>query len=137
MQEITSLNVIEGDTIKLINDYNDTMENIYGEKPLIQKKTKSKDENDFNFEFGCEFLLSFMNSNHSNGAETADYYKYLKKRIPIFKKEVYKHLTPEDRDIIRLLDKYTMKLINESIKKNVADMKEIKNNTCYNKEIDN
>lgn len=73
--------------------------------------------------FNCEMLLTFMDKHHGGLMPSEDYYKYLKKKITDFKKNIYIKLTAEDKQIINLLDKYSMKLINESIKINIEEMK--------------
>lgn len=72
--------------------------------------------------FDCEMLLTFMDKQYGCLMPSADYYKYLKKRITEFKKNIYCNLTAEDKQIINLLDKFTIKLINDSIKINIEEM---------------
>lgn len=75
-------------------------------------------------ELECELLLSMMEKKHG-GDRGYLYWKDLKKRIPTFKKETFKDLSKEDKDLIQLLNNYTLKLINQSIKNNIEDMKAI------------
>jgi hypothetical protein len=99
MEEITHLDIIDRNPIQLKNE---------------DKADKA---------FKCQMTLTFMDNRYSKGQTTEEYYKYLKAYIPLFKKNIYNQLTPQDRTLIKLLDENTMKLINESIKINIEDMK--------------
>lgn len=94
-----------------------TQFNIIDDKPIILNEKLD------NKAFDCEMQLTFMDKQHGGLMPSADYYKYLKKRITEFKKQIYCNLTAEDKQIINLLDKYSMKLINESIKINIEEMR--------------
>ena len=72
----------------------------------------------------CELMLSYMDKTY-NSDDSIPYWKELKKRIPKFKKEVYSKLTAEEKCMLKMLDLYTMKLINQSIKDCIDDMKDI------------
>lgn len=72
--------------------------------------------------FDCEMLLTFLDKQYGGLMKSEDYYKYLKKKITEFKKQLYCNLTAEDKQIINLLDKFTIKLINDSIKINIEEM---------------
>lgn len=98
MQEITQFNIID-------------------DKPIILNEKLD------NKAFDCEMLLTFMDKSYGGLMPSADYYKYLKKRITEFKKQIYIKLTAEDKQIINLLDKYSMKLINNAIKINIEEMR--------------
>jgi len=66
-----------------------------------------------------------MNKSFNPSDESIPYLKGLKKRIPKFKKEVYSQLTAEDKCLIKMLDTYTQKLMNESIKDTIDGFKDI------------
>lgn len=74
-------------------------------------------------ELECELLLSMMEKKHGGSIDRITYWKQLKKRIPTFKKEVFNNLSKEDKHLIQLLNNYTLKLINQSIKNNIEDWK--------------
>mgnify|MGYP000442237613 CR=1 FL=1 len=84
-----------------------------------------KEEKEINKQIECEMVLCYMDKHFDTESNSIKYYKKLKKKITTFKKEVYIKLDEEDKQIILLLDKYTQKLINQSIKNNIEQMKEI------------
>ena len=97
-------------------------------KQVEPKKTNSKREtkkSNLSLKDDCDFLLLFMNKSFNPSDESIPYLKGLKKRIPKFKKEVYSQLTAEDKCLIKMLDTYTQKLMNESIKDTIDGFKDI------------
>lgn len=99
----------------------------YREKILKQQKETEKKHELWRQEIECELMLCYMDKTYNTG-DTIPYMKDLKKRIPKFKKEVYNKLTAEDKKMIEFLDKYSLKLINQSIKINIEEHKDILKN---------
>ena len=73
----------------------------------------------------CEMKLFCMESSYNSDDDKLPYWRNLKKRLPKFKKEVFKNLSKEDIDMIYLLSNFKMKVINQSIKNNIEDHKKI------------
>ena len=100
------------DEIKLSNEENESIMELSTNEIDETPKPKTKQQK-------CEDMLYSM-----AGFMDMDFYKKLKKRMPTFKKEIYKTLTKEDKQLIILFDTFTQKLINQAIKANIEEIKQ-------------
>lgn len=100
------------DEIQLSNEENESIMELSTNEIDEAPKPKTKQQK-------CEDMLHSM-----AGFMDMDFYKKLKKRMPTFKKEIYKTLTKEDKQLIILFDTFTQKLINQAIKANIEEIKQ-------------
>jgi hypothetical protein len=134
MKEIKNIKVDDNEIFK-IKDYKNTeyLDNVKNkiniqlydydyDEQLINKKINNRPKTD---KLECELMLAYMNKYYNDDDDNIKYYQELKQKIPIFKKDIYDNLTPEDKKLIQLLDRYSMKTINSAIKENINEMKKL------------
>lgn len=114
-----------------IEDITETID-ISGNYDFTPEWNNKKKQNTLNDKDECDFLILYMNKWYNND-DSIPYLKQLKKRITEFKKEVYSKLTAEDKCFIKLLDKYTQKIIHQSIKDTIDEFKDIHKNKSKSK----
>lgn len=111
--DVLNLEMLEGEMTLLTEE-----EQPNARVPEPKKPTKKKTQYD------CEVALMYMDKNLTS-LPSIEYYKQLKPKIAEFKKTTYKSISAEDKVIIKLLDDFSLTIINKSITQNVNDMKEI------------
>lgn len=74
----------------------------------------------------CELFLCYLNKKYNSGDGCSIvYHNYLKKKIKEVREKYFSKLSNEEIDILNMLQKYPLTLINKSIKNNIDEFKEL------------